>query len=872
MKKVFLLALLMPATAFGQIVQNFESGNVVNWIQSSEERWNADTTDCISGTYSLHHTFDNPNAGYDRIGIPISDLYPSDGMTRWSFLVRHGYDPSASNNWSVFLLSDSEPAGMSTEGGTNGFALGVNLSGYDDTLRLYKIKDGVVETIVNCHLNWQSAIGTSDAAEIIVERSKEGDWVVSVYRYDKILLATGAGMDKELFGPGWFGICYRYSSSRDRLLWFDDICIEGVFHEDNEAPEVTICKVSGMNSVEITLNEPTADEWMGIENFSLNTINNKSISVKKINGLTYRVEFRDVFNNRQVNNLIINKICDNLNNCSQDIIVQFIPVWPRPGDVIISEIMADPLPEVSLPGKEYLELTNRTDFSFNLMNWQLESLDQVYLLPESIIQSREAVIICYSKDTIFFTKYGKVIGLKQFPSLTDGGKILCLSDSSGNLVHGVEYSSDWYRDDLKSIGGWSLEMMDMQYPFYYEGNWIASASRKGGTPGSANSVNQSNPDGTFYGVRNVFPEDSINIRVKFSEPLFNLQENIHAIRIGEKEIVAFYPTDPLYREFCFKTEVPLLKGSHYDLIIPGDAEDFAGNKIQTARFTFGLPEPPEPHDILFNELLFNPFPGDPDYLELYNCSDKVIDASRLQLVSVNNSVGDTSHLSPVSIEKRCIMPDSYYAITTDRERIYDRYFSADPEYLFKTGSLPSMSDAAGHLILFDRELDRIDEVIYNEDMHYSLLSGYEGVALEKTGPENKSEEAINWHSASESSGWGTPGAPNSVFTDVQPSDDKVIFSSFKISPDNNGTEDILTIGFKLTGNGNVVSVMVFDEMGTHVKTVAANLFIGQEASLIWDGTADDGSPVNTGIYIVFITLYDDTGKTDRWKRVCTVLR
>ena len=51
-----------------------------------------------------------------------------------------------------------------------------------------------------------------------------------------------------------------------------------------------------------------------------------------------------------------------------------------------------------------------------------------------------------------------------------------------------------------------------------------------------------------------------------------------------------------------------------------------------------------------------------------------------------------------------------------------------------------------------------------------------------------------------------------------------------------------------------------------------NLFAGAEASLIWDGTSDDGSLVNTGIYIVLITLYDDTGKTARWKKVCTVIR
>ena len=151
---------------------------------------------------------------------------------------------------------------------------------------------------------------------------------------------------------------------------------------------------------------------------------------------------------------------------------------------------------------------------------------------------------------------------------------------------------------------------------------------------------------------------------------------------------------------------------------------------------------------------------------MFNCSEKVIDASRLQLVSVNDATGDTSEVVSVSDEKRCILPGKYYAITTDRKRISERYFSTDPDHLFETGSLPSMSDDKGHLILYNRELDKIDEVIYNEDMHYSLLSTNEGVALEKTIPQNKSEEEASWHSASESSGWGTPGAPNSVFVEM----------------------------------------------------------------------------------------------------------
>jgi hypothetical protein len=186
--------------------------------------------------------------------------------------------------------------------------------------------------------------------------------------------------------------------------------------------------------------------------------------------------------------------------------------------------------------------------------------------------------------------------------------------------------------------------------------------------------------------------------------------------------------------------------------------------------------------------------------------------------------------------------------------------------------MPSMPDDKGHLVLYNRELERIDELIYNDDMHYSILSTNEGVALEKTDPRNKSDQKAAWHSATESSGWGTPGAPNSVFVELPATSDKVVFSSTKISPDNDGNEDFLTIKMNLKGNGNVVSVMVYDETGNFVRKLTSNLFAGAEASVVWDGTADDGSLLKTGIYIFLITLYDDTGKTEQWKKVCTVAR
>ena len=155
MNKVILLAMLMPVTAFGQIMENFESGTLSGWVQSPEGHWNTDTATPVSGTCSLHHSFDNSEAGSDWIGTALINLHPDRGNTSWSFTVRHGYDPSASNNWAFFIMSDSDPAYARNGPGINGYAVGVNQTGYDDTLRLWKVKNGLFSSVVNSHVNWQ---------------------------------------------------------------------------------------------------------------------------------------------------------------------------------------------------------------------------------------------------------------------------------------------------------------------------------------------------------------------------------------------------------------------------------------------------------------------------------------------------------------------------------------------------------------------------------------------------------------------------------------------------------------------------------------------------------------------------------------------
>jgi hypothetical protein len=871
MKKVILFLLFIPVHLFCQVVDNFESGSLKGWTESVAGHWKADTTASISGRYSLHHVFDNPAAGTDQIGIPVTNLEPSMGLTKWSFRIKHGYDPSSSNNWGVFLISDNEPSAMIPGGRVNGFVIGVNLTGYDDTLRLWKVRNGTISNVLNTGINWERNIGSKSQAIVKVERSQTGIWKTTVFSSGGTLINTASCTDIELFNAEWFGVYYKYTSTCDRLLWVDDINIDGVFYEDKVPPEINKCQNYNYYSADLTLDEEPSVDFFSPTNFSLNGTTEKANSVIKLSPLSARITFENRFKNKTENIIIINSLCDKKENCNNNVSVSFTPVWAEPGNVEITEIMADPTPPVSLPGKEYLEIFNSTDFQFNLKNWKLLTETSDAQFPEKLIGPGQQIILCQIQDTSSFLKYGGVAGIKSFPALTDAGRLIVLTDSLGNMIHGVDYSSTWYGDDLKKEGGWSLEMIDPAFPFFSEGNWTASVSQKGGTPGNINSVNHSNPDISFTGIVNAFPGDSSSLTISFSEPVKNLTETISGIRINGNGIQSVYPNDLLLREFIVKPYTSFRRHQLYSLSIPETVTDFAGNFPSVINFTFGIPEVAIKGDLVFNEILFNPLPGDADYIEFYNSSEKTIDASELLLVSVSES---GNYSSPVSLSgsKRCILPGSYYAITTDRKSLLKRYFSSCQENIFQVSQLPSMPDDKGHLILLNRQLEIIDEVTYNEKMHYSLLSGYEGISLEKVRPSLLSYDPKSWHSASEASGWGTPGAPNSVYSEQPVPDDKIVFSSTKITPNNDGNDDLLIIDLNLSGNSNVVTIKVYDETGSYVRKLADNLLAGTKATITWDCTAEDGSIVNSGIYIILISVFDDTGKTERWKRVCAVIR
>jgi len=209
---------------------NFEDGDIFGWTETNQGNWTASNQNPLNGNFSLKHNFDNPESGRDAIARPLCDLDFTTDTVFWEFQIRHGVDPSSSNNWGVFLLANANELQMQPSANISGYVIGVDYSGSDDILHLWRVTNGSAESIINTGINWQEGIGTSSKVGIKVSRSFDGEWAVYIDAdggFDNLQQAGAKIISTELESPDYFGISYEYSSTSDQNLWADDIFISG---------------------------------------------------------------------------------------------------------------------------------------------------------------------------------------------------------------------------------------------------------------------------------------------------------------------------------------------------------------------------------------------------------------------------------------------------------------------------------------------------------------------------------------------------------------------------------------------------------------------------------------------------------------------
>jgi hypothetical protein len=543
-------------------------------------------------------------------------------------------------------------------------------------------------------------------------------------------------------------------------------------------------------------------------------------------------------------------------------------------DVVINELMPDPDPAINLPTEEYVELKNRTPFSINLKNWKFATTTSSKKLPDITIKPDSFIVLTGSGNANTFYNDGiKAYEVTSFPSLSNYGTTLTLRDSNNVLINAITYATSWYNDDTKKDGGWSLEQIDANNPCGGQNNWHASKDANGGTPGKRNSVNALNPDNTMPQIDRVEVINKDTIVLIFTEALDSLSlinPLSYSFDNGLTAPTYIYPISTDFKKVKLKVSTSLSLGMLYNVSLLNNIKDCAGNLMNTLiSAPFALPQAPAVNDVVINEILFEPNTGGVDFVELYNRSSKTIDLKNLRIGSMDTITGMLVNTEHITYEGFLLFPETYMVISENGTIIKQYYQTTNPPGFLDIANLPTMSSDAGVVTLTDTNALVIDNFKYSSKMHFPLLVNTKGVSLERIDFNRVTNDKTNWNSAAENVGFATPAYRNSQYLKADGGSGVTIPNPL-FSPDNDGYNDVLNISYKLDEPGKVANVYIYDSKGRQVRYLIKNEQLSQDGILSWNGINDENEKAPIGIYVVYVELFNLSGKVNTYKLSCTL--
>ncbi len=469
--------------------------------------------------------------------------------------------------------------------------------------------------------------------------------------------------------------------------------------------------------------------------------------------LAVSLTFENEFVDQATYNLSVKRVEDISGNVIQTDTIAFTysrPDIPSTGEVLITEIMADPSPSAGLPEVEYVEIFNNSGKELDLTTLRFVNSDKMFELGQGKLPAGSYFILCSTSDAASLSPFGSTIGLTSWSALSNGGDSLSLINYSGDLIDQAVYNSSWYKDTQKDEGGYSLEKILGESPCGEDYRWGASISEIGGTPGSANSL-------TFAEIDSVAPEllsigvvEATKLSLSFSEwiseiGLAGLQVSVN----GQDNIDSFTLEDNPTKIIAVLKQ-PLMLGAEYLITISG-LSDCSGNTMELTELKVGVGRSPSFGELIISELMPDPDPSqglpEAEYIEVLNVSSDWI-----SLEAVSLMVGDKK----VAFPNSALAPNTYLILSSSGNLPLLKKFGAT----LSLPSFPALKNDGDEISLFAG-----DELLHSSQYDDGLFREADkrdgGWSLEIIDAALPCAGKENW-TASIAEHGGTPGQVNSV--------------------------------------------------------------------------------------------------------------
>lgn len=835
----------------GQVTDDFSDGDF-----TANPSWQGTTSEFIVNASQQVQTT-NSIAATSYITTPhgLSTLQNHE----WHFWVKQNFSPSSSNFGKVFLSADNSDLTAVQ----NGYYLLFGEANSTDAIRLYKLENGVSALLCS---GMDGQIASNFTVGIKVVLGISGTWELSADLSGGVnYVLQGSFNDPNILTGSTFGYLCTYTASNATKFYLDNVYI-GTPILDVQAPQIAAAIAISSNQVDVTFNEAlTSSSANNVSNYAIIPFNSfVSAQQDVLNPSLVHLTTTLPLVNGNTYTLSTANLADNQGNTSANQSVSFnylIADTAVKGDVIITEFLADPTPIIGLPEVEFVELFNASSKVFHLQDWIISdgssngTIGDYWLLPGSYI------VLTANANTGFFAN---AAGVTSFPSLNNAGDQLVLSDQLGTQLDQFVYTDDWYQDNTKKQGGYSLERIHLNDPCSNYDNWKASNDPSGGTPGNINSIFSAASDQLNPHLISLIALTPNFLELTFSEgmdsvSLLNAQVSVNPNLTVQNIFVQGVNDNPGTPQMTIQFNENFLPSNTYQIEL-GPVNDCWQNDTSFTGL-FALPEQALPGDVVINEILANPLNGGQDFIELYNRSSKIIDLNDWQLANFYNDTISNVQSVPLHF---VLAPNSYVAISEDTNFLHLNYPATVPGRLIQM-DIPSYNIDSGTVYLI-KDGTQIDRVSYSSDWQFSLLDNSDGVSLERISPDGPSLEAFNWHSAAEPIGFATPGRINSQYQ-FEGTGETISLQNDVFSPDQDGYEDVLLVNYAFSQGGLLGKARVFDDVGREIKTIFSNELLGSSGFFTWDGITNTQAKAPIGIYVLLVEVFSIDGSVILTKKI-----
>ncbi|MGK9368298.1 lamin tail domain-containing protein [Melioribacter sp. Ez-97] len=417
-----------------------------------------------------------------------------------------------------------------------------------------------------------------------------------------------------------------------------------------------------------------------------------------------------------------------------------------PGSLLVNEIMFYPADEMP----EWIELYNNSDSIIYLNEFTVNDRYTnitVIKIDGSFVNPRDYLII--ASDSSFYEYYREAhVAVTGLPVLNNDSDAVVIKD-----VRGLTIDSVFYHPSGVKKAGVSYERRSVELASNDSLNWKFSRDSSGATPGRKNSVCLNRRDlaagKVFFDKVYAKSDDLVRICCdvinKGTGNANNFIVEIYASKNGAYELLERFVYDflPPFDTVTVCTEGKYLAKDNSDLlvkIIYLYDEDITDNERKT-KLTFGYTK----GAIVVNEIMYNPNENEPEWIEIFNATDKEINLKDWTASDVIPEPGRKITIN----EDVFIAPSRYLVLCSEGLKNYPEGATLIPEFLL-------LNNSEDGVVIYDSYGNYIDSLYYK-----SGRSDKKGVSLEKISPYADGADSANWSLSLSPSG-STPLKENSI--------------------------------------------------------------------------------------------------------------